>query len=216
MKNAREALFIRILKILLAGGGVAAMLQGVAAVVNSVSDFNKNNLSKTLESKVISKNKFKYSFWCDPHHSIDNRTLPATIVTSDKGDIPIFTWEDKSFGDKWSPLERCQVVSRRLQVFVDNHGDFFKYITSGKLNNYPVFCISGTGDIQNACSKHNLLITLSPKDNISKVLEEIIAFPTEAIRVKRGNQAGSEIIFNLEQYIREAPRRYGKKRLINH
>lgn len=193
-------------------GGIAAILPGVALVINSLTEYKK--VQPPEESRE--EQRSKYSFWCDPYHAIDGKTLPTTLITTDKVDIPFFTWEDKSFGDKWSPLERCQVVSRRLQVFVDNHGDFFKYITSGKLNNYPVFCISRTGDIQNACSKHNLLITLSPKDNISKVLEEIIAFPTEAIRVKRGNQAGSEIIFNLEQYIREAPRRYGKKRLINH
>jgi len=61
-----------------------------------------------------------------------------------------------------------------------------------------------------------LLITLKKGEDKSKVLREIIAFQTEAIRVKRGNSSNSEIILDIEQYIKEAPRIQSKKRVISH
>jgi hypothetical protein len=61
-----------------------------------------------------------------------------------------------------------------------------------------------------------LLITLKKGEDKSKVLKEIIAFPTQAIRVKRGNSGNSEIILDIEQYIKEAPRIQSKKRVISH
>jgi len=192
-------------------GGIAAILPGVALVINSVTEYKKVQPPKEGREQQRSK----YSFWCDPYHSIDGKTLPTTLITTDKVDIPFFTWEDKSFGDKWTPVERCQAVARRLQVFNDKHGDFFKYITGGSLNNYQVFCISKTENNSNDCNEDNLLITLKKGEDKSKVLKEIIAFQTQAIRVKRGKSGNSEIILDIEQYIKEAPRSQSKKRVIN-
>ncbi|MFM8297479.1 MAG: COP23 domain-containing protein [Microcystis aeruginosa] len=193
-------------------GGIAAILPGVALVINSLTEYKK--VQPPEESRE--EQRSKYSFWCDPYHAIDGKTLPTTLITTDKVDIPFFTWEDKSFGDKWSPVERCQAVARRLQVFNEKHGDFFKYITGGSLNNYPVFCISKTKNNSDNCNEDNLLITLKKGEDKSKVIREIIAFQTEAIRVKRGNSSNSEIILDIEQYIKEAPRVQSKKRVISH
>ena len=207
-------LFFKTFKILMTGG-IAAILTGVAAVITSVAELKKQAPSEKNKPEGISVKERKYSFWCDPYHSIDNKILPTTIITSDKEDIPFFTWEEKkAFGEQWSPVERCQVVSRRLQVFTDKHGDFFKYIISGTMNNYPVFCISETKVPKHGCDEQNLLITLIPGESKAKILEEIIAFQTNAIRVKRGSPGNSEIILDVQEYIRQAPRRQGKRRVI--
>lgn len=206
-------MYFKVVRILLAGG-LAAILPGVALIINSLAELKKHG---STEKDVLQKTWHKgrnYSFWCDPHHSIDSKILPTTIMTINNEDIPLFTWEDRSFGDKWTPLERCQVVSRRLQVFTDRHGDFFKYIAVGTLNKYPVLCIAKSEDAGSSCNEYNLLITLIPGESEAKILEEIIAFPTETVRVKRGSLGKSEIIFDVQQYVQEAPRSPRKKRVI--
>lgn len=221
--------------------GIAAILGSVATIITSVAAYKQaqppseanreqeitqkqegENSSRqiTKDSKPVPnpstspQNNGKYSFLCDPaySHPLDGKTLPTTLATRDGFDTPIFTWEDKSFGDRWNPVERCQEVARRLQVFHDEYDNFFPYIGGGSLNNYPVFCIKKNND---DCNDENLVITLKQGENPSKVLREIVAFPTTGIRVKRGKKGEIDVRLDIGEYLKEAPNFPSKKRFLN-
>jgi Circadian oscillating protein COP23 len=81
--------------------------------------------------------------------------------------IPLFFWTQKSssyFGGKYTPQNRCNIVTPKLNVAVAANGGSLKNIllSSGKVNRETVVCvISAT---ESDCNSANVLFTLRPQN----------------------------------------------------
>ncbi len=71
----------------------------------------------------------------------------------------LIEWKTSEFGDNYSPLQRCQIVSQRLQQAVDtNQGSITTLqLQSGNVNGRIVICYAPNGQ---RCSSANQLLTL--------------------------------------------------------
>lgn len=98
-----------------------------------------------------------------------SRGMPATFVTTSRGNIPVITWKH-SFGDRWTPHNRCASITERFNYFYQN--GTLKYIRAGILRNHPVLCVASYkgGD----CLKNGVLITLKRGINAHSVLHRLM------------------------------------------
>jgi hypothetical protein len=98
---------------------------------------------------------------------------PVTVARrGDRVTEPMITWEDNSFGDKYTPEKRCQIVSQRLTKAVAASGKLSNLdMTNGLVNSTPVICyITKKGE---KCNSENILFSLK-KTEIGKE-KEIVA-----------------------------------------
>ncbi len=95
-----------------------------------------------------------------------NRTTPPLII-----------WKDKSFGDKYPPKKRCEIVSSRLSKSVVEQGGRLKTLklTHGKVGSASVICYISHPD--GTCNSKNTLLTLIPEDigQEKKIIEQLVS-----------------------------------------
>lgn len=104
----------------------------------------------------------------------ENKRETLAVVTGGEkpGQAVLFKWNTNFFGTNYPPEVRCQIVSKKLNSFVQaNNGQFtgLKF-TTGLMNNYPVICTIRPGE--SSCNSQNLLFTLRP-ENRAKTQEII-------------------------------------------
>jgi hypothetical protein len=95
--------------------------------------------------------------------------VPTTYAKNPDGQIAVFRWTSNFFAAPYTPLRRCQEVTRRMNKF-SRQGQL-NALTSGKVNRLPVICAGSKcqGD------GSNVLLTLQPHQNAAQVLREITA-----------------------------------------
>lgn len=133
----------------------------------------------------------KFSCGTDEHKG---KTIPATIVNNPKQNkaLTVIHWDPNNnfFGEKWTPQQRCEEVSKRFQTIYDRDGlkyitaDEAKWVTDRKIN---VVCSVKESNAR--CQEDNLLLTLETKDDPNEVLKNLIAFrqtPTTNKGLTRG------------------------------
>ena len=90
---------------------------------------------------------------------------------------PMIIWKDTSFGAKYTPQVRCQIVSQRLTTAVSSSGKLNSLdMTHGIVNSTPVICyITQKGD---KCNSQNILFSLkaSERGQEQKILAELLNF----------------------------------------
>jgi hypothetical protein len=90
----------------------------------------------------------------------------------------LLTWKTPEFGDKFTPQERCQIVSKKLTTTVLENGGRLGNLTLtyGPVNDLTVICV--VPENEGKCNDKNMLFTLSQKNaqNPSKVLADITDF----------------------------------------
>ncbi|MBR8832003.1 MAG: hypothetical protein N5P05_001686 [Chroococcopsis gigantea SAG 12.99] len=101
--------------------------------------------------------------------SVDSNNIPTTYAQTPDGNTPVFKWTSKYFKPPYTPMQRCQEVSQRMNGFYAQGQ--LDYITSGRINKLPVIC-AGSGCNSNG---KNVLITLKPEQDPAQVLQEIEA-----------------------------------------
>ncbi len=104
-------------------------------------------------------------------------TLFATVARrGSRQTPPMILW--RSNLGKFTPQERCKVVSDRLtEVVAKNEGKLSNlYLTYGRVDGEAVIC--HVGDKNSACNRRNMLFTLRPQDkgNEKKILEQMVSF----------------------------------------
>lgn len=107
-------------------------------------------------------------FYCD-----ESEKDPKTIVSTPEGEHTVIIWETRFFGPGYPPLRRCQIVSGRFQRFQEESR--WKYITHGKLNDYPIICFVEYRN-QECKDDEQLLFTLKkdvddPKKSLQRILD---------------------------------------------
>ena len=102
-----------------------------------------------------------YSFDCKMT-SYGGKRVPATFAQNDDGrKIMIVRWVSGYFSSKLSNIDRCNIVSRRFQLFHDHSKLVF--IKGGYVRNLPVVC--AVKNENDGCNKYNVLYTLKPDKN---------------------------------------------------
>ncbi|MFB2919478.1 COP23 domain-containing protein [Aerosakkonema funiforme] len=130
----------------------------------------------------------------------NSQGVPITVARTTRGnitrDIPIFRWVTRL--RDFTPLERCETVSRRFQAFYDN--GILNNIRTGQVNGYPVLCAARQKG--GNCRSTDILVTLPRGSNPSELLSQML---DRGVYSGRGpiNLSGSNLIFydNGETYI---------------
>ena len=91
---------------------------------------------------------------------------------------PVITWSSNEFGTKYTPHERCKIVSDRLTEVVAAKGGKLRnlQLTYGRVNSKPVICYVGSRN--EICNRKNILMTLRESDRGKErqVLEQLVTF----------------------------------------
>ena len=125
---------------------------------------SRSESSEVITPSVIEK-KQPITFAC-----IMNDKKIATVARTSKGDVPIIIWTSNFFNSSgWSPELRCKQSSQKFEYLRQN--DSLNYITSGKINGYPVIC--GAKAVNDSCTNESILFTLKENDDPLKVLNQI-------------------------------------------
>lgn len=95
--------------------------------------------------------------------------LPTTFAQTAEGNVPVFKWKSTYFRPPYTPMQRCQEVTERMNNFYGR--GMLDYLTSGRVNNQPVVCAGTSCDSRGG----NVLVTLRPEQNPNQVLQELDA-----------------------------------------
>lgn len=101
--------------------------------------------------------------------------FPATIAQTSRGNVPVIRWVSNYFSQSgYSPLTRCQMVSRRFEIYFRRGA--LNYLTTGWMNRQPVVCVAnslGSGCASNLPFK-GLLFTLKSTTEPGKTLKNLL------------------------------------------
>jgi hypothetical protein len=102
---------------------------------------------------------------------------PATKVRNRNGNIPIIIWTENSrINDTWTPRKRCETVSQRFEEL--NRQKRLQALGVGRVNNQPVICGLGSGEL--ACNSNNTLLTVTNGTDPVKFLHDLLNTRTSA------------------------------------
>ena len=120
-----------------------------------------------------------------------NKDYVTVARRGDRQTPPMIIWKDTSFGAKYTPQFRCQIVSQRLTKAVSSSGKLNSLdMTHGIVNSTPVICyITRKGG---KCNSQNILFSLktSERGQEQKILAELLNFSKlgSGSPTVRGNQ----------------------------
>ncbi|MCY7368825.1 MAG: COP23 domain-containing protein [Chamaesiphon sp.] len=106
---------------------------------------------------------------------------------------PIIIWKDKSFGDKYPPKTRCEIVSKRLtNAVAEQKGRLTRLrLTHGIVGSNSVICYTTHPDANTAkgkCTAKNTLLTLKPEDKGQEaaIIKQLVTFNVTGQVINRG------------------------------
>ncbi len=131
----------------------------------------------------------------------------TTVVQKGERQALMFNWRTKHFGGEYTPENRCQLVSSRLQSAADRNGGTLKglQLGSGVVNGQTVICVFKTGE--NSCNNGNLLFTLKPENakRPQAVIAKISTFAKSGtMTVNESASDSSQLDLDLGNWERQA------------
>ncbi len=142
-----------------------------------------NTQESLLPDNPVGKSTIQAQFTC-----VSQGNGYATVVRKAEGETVLITWNSRSFGPRYTPQERCNQVTGRLQNYVSANGNNISnlLLTTGYVNGLPVICVVNNG--QSGCNSNNVLLTLSQQNaaNPSQAL-------TQFLNLTQGNISGNPI-----------------------
>ncbi|MEM7553755.1 MAG: COP23 domain-containing protein [Cyanobacteria bacterium P01_A01_bin.84] len=121
------------------------------------------SLTLTASTTIVVQPSYaaKANFYCGTTR-YGGRRVPATYARTQNGRrVLIIRWVSNYFSKEWTPLRRCNLVSRNFQRLYDQGQ--LKYIKSGWMRGLPVLC--AVTSPRYGCRKNNVLFTLKPGSN---------------------------------------------------
>lgn len=98
-----------------------------------------------------------------------SRSVPATLVHTSRGNIPVIRWVNNAFPPPWTPQQRCEEISARFQRFYDN--GTLKFLRAGRLSGQPVLCVASYKG--GSCLPNGVLVTLKRGTDPQLTLERL-------------------------------------------
>lgn len=131
---------------------------------------------------------------------------------------PIIIWKDRSFGDKYPPKTRCEIVSKRLsQAVAEQKGRLTTLrLTHGIVGSNSVICYVNHPDANTTngkCTSKNTLLTLKPEDKGQEaaIMKQLVTFSVTGQVINRGvgkpteTRAVAEFGCELDSYLSDDP-----------
>jgi Circadian oscillating protein COP23 len=121
-----------------------------------------------------------------PSYALPNTTFECRIKANEivtvarRGDRvteAMITWREKSFGSKYTPEKRCEIVSQRLTKAVANSGNLSNLdLTYGRISSIPVICF--ITQKEEKCNSENILFSLkaSEKGHEREIINDLLKF----------------------------------------
>jgi Circadian oscillating protein COP23 len=101
-----------------------------------------------------------------------------TVVHKGDRQAVMLSWNYGGFGQEYTPIKRCQIVSERLQQAANRNGGTFKdlQLASGTVNSLTVICALSAKSSN--CDRQNMLFTLKPENsrNPDAIVQKIFSF----------------------------------------
>jgi hypothetical protein len=137
------------------------------------------------------------SFIC----SQDPQGIPTTYILVPDGQIPLFSWQSTYFKPPYTPMRRCQEVTKRLTNF--HAQGILKDFYGGKAKTGESVICAGSCRPDGS----NIIYTLKPKQNPSEEIQKLIAHKEGRTNdaLPQSSASGDNSILNLEEYIKTAP-----------
>lgn len=117
--------------------------------------------------------------------TVTTDNIPTTIAQTPEGPVDVFKWQSTYFRPPYTPMQRCQEVTERMNNFQAQ--GMLEYLTSGRVNRQPVICAGSSCDTNGS----NVLLTLRSDQNSNQVLQEIAANRAGAAGPSRQLSGGS-------------------------
>jgi Circadian oscillating protein COP23 len=148
-------------------------------------------------------------FYCGQvYDPIGKTTAPATVMSSPRRAKPIvvIVWKSEYFGGKFSPQNRCEIVSPKFQAaYAAGNLGFFKAGSDGK---NPIACAVRTENER--CTKAGMLFTLKSFGNTQGQLNALMgnieggaAFDNN-IYQSATSPSESEGVVNIREFLNSA------------
>lgn len=139
--------------------------------------------------------------------------IPATMVRTSRGNIPMIRWVDTFFSPPWTPQQRCREISNRFQHFYNN--GTLNFLRSGKLRGQPVLCVASENG--GPCLRNGVLVTLKPNSNPQDTLQLLLDYRGGSsggfIELNGGGNRNNRVIssnnaayFNVKRFLADAER----------
>jgi Circadian oscillating protein COP23 len=113
---------------------------------------------------------------------------------------PIIIWKDKSFGDKYPPKKRCEIVSKRLSDAVSEQKGRLSTLrlTHGIVGANNVICHVSNPALK--CTVKNTLLTLRPEDKgkEAELIKGLVSFSVSGKVIERGSDTRTIAEFGNE------------------
>lgn len=132
------------------------------------SDCERNLVQRSEDQKTEAVTQ---QFYC----GLTRDGVPTTFVKNSRGTYPVIRWVSRVFDDAgYVPETRCRQVSSKFQQFYER--GLLNYVTTGRVNNQPVICVSNAKD--GPCL--GILFTLKPEQNANRTLEQLFDIKVNA------------------------------------
>jgi hypothetical protein len=148
-------------------------------------------------------------FYCgQTYDQIGKINVPATLMSSPRRAKPIVViiWKSEYFGDKFSPKNRCAIVSPKFQAaYTAGNFGFLKAGTDGK---NPIACAVRTENER--CTKAGMLFTLKSFGNTQGQLNALMgnieggAAFDDNITQSSGNKVEGEGVVDIRKFLNSA------------
>jgi Circadian oscillating protein COP23 len=144
-------------------------------------------------------------FYCGQAYDIIGKVnIPATLMSSPRRTKPIVVllWKSNYFGGKFTPQQRCAIVSPKFQAA--HAAGNFGYLKVVKEGNLPIVCAVKTQD--DNCTRASMLFTLKPFGNTQSQLNALMgnieggaAFDNNIFQ-----SSDSEGVINMQDFLNSA------------
>ena len=175
----------------------ATRLFAVALAASSVLAISQQGFSQTPTS-----NAQKTTFHC-----IRNGNGYATVARRGNAQTgAIITWNDTSFGSKFTPQERCKIVGQRFNKAVSESGYSLSLLklTHGTLRSNPVICY--IGNTTETCNDKNLILTLNQSERGQErtIIDQLKQFSVKGTGTPIRRSADNRTIAGFGKQVSEA------------
>lgn len=176
--------------------GLASVSQGQELRMNRSCTFG--NLSECESSGVqVSDRQYAETIRQEFYCSVSSDGIPTTFVKNARGTFPVIRWVSRIFDDAgYVPETRCRQVSSKFQQFQKR--GLLNYVTTGRVNNQPVICVSNAQD--GPCL--GILFTLKPNQNANRTLQQLFDLRANASAGPLEESQG-RVYLDMSQYIED-------------
>lgn len=140
-------------------------------------------------------------------HCIRNGNGYATVARRGNAQTgAMITWNDTSFGSRFTPKDRCAIVGQRFNKALSKSGYSLSLLklTHGELRNNPVICY--IGNTTEKCSDKNLILTLNKSElgQERQIIDQLKNFSVNGTGTPLRRSADNRVIAGFGKQIDDA------------